>query len=424
MTNVRHGVLFGARAAMIAIALGALASCGGGNSGSFVGVGGGGGSGGGSPSGGNGLNQVAVTVDAGPAAAGGTVNTLYTSVTLCAPGSSTRCQTIDHVQVDTGSSGFRVLASALGSGLQSSDLPQATDAFGNPLDECVQFADGYSFGSVRSADLVIGNETAASIPVQVIGDPAAGAAPASCVQGPQENTVATFGANAILGIGNFLTDCGIACANAAIAGAYYDCPVTGTCTPVAQPVSGQLRNPVAAFAADNNGVVIDLPAVTAPGATVSGTLLFGIDTQSDNVLPASATIFTLDPNYGTLDTFFNGTSYPSSFFDTGSNGYFFTDDTIPTCTDQPAFYCPSAVENLQASVQGAAGTQAVLSFSVDNADADFATNAAALPNLAGPAGTGLQGAFDWGMPFFYGQPVYVAFESGAPAGVSGPWIGF
>ena len=66
------------------------------------------------PGGATGLNTLAVTVDTGPAAAPGAVNTLYTSVTVCAPGSATACQTINHVQVDTGSTGFRVLASALG----------------------------------------------------------------------------------------------------------------------------------------------------------------------------------------------------------------------------------------------------------------------------------------------------------------------
>ncbi len=41
-----------------------------------------------------------------------TRNMLQTSVTLCLPGTNT-CQTIDGIQVDTGSQGLRVLASAL-----------------------------------------------------------------------------------------------------------------------------------------------------------------------------------------------------------------------------------------------------------------------------------------------------------------------
>ena len=39
-------------------------------------------------------------------------NIAFVSVTLCAPG-GTNCQTIDHVQVDTGSVGLRIQASVL-----------------------------------------------------------------------------------------------------------------------------------------------------------------------------------------------------------------------------------------------------------------------------------------------------------------------
>ena len=417
----------GVLAALLVAGCGLLTACGGGSSGSFAGVGGGG-SGGGSSGGGTpGQNTVPVVVDQGPPAAGGSTNVLYTTVTLCAPGSTTQCQTIDHVQVDTGSTGFRVLASVLGTGLQATDMPQSLDVNGHPLDECTQFADGYSWGTVRTADLVIGSETAASLPIQVIGDPAAATVPASCVQGPQENTVQTFGANGILGIGNFLTDCGAACAAGAVTGTYYDCPPTGTCAPVSVALSSQVQNPVALFGADNNGVVIDLPQAPSPltsTTTLAGTLIFGIGTQSDNALPATAGIYTLDPNYGTLSTTFNGANYASSFIDSGSNAYFFTDDTIPTCTGQTSFYCPTTTETLQGLIQGQNGASTTISFSVDNALTDFATNSAVLPNLAGPAGSSLSGAFDWGLPFFYGRPVYVAFESNTAAGVAGPWVGF
>ena len=59
-------------------------------------------------------NVVALTVNAGPAAAsGGTFNVAYASVTLCQPGTKT-CATINNVQVDnTGSEGLRLMASAL-----------------------------------------------------------------------------------------------------------------------------------------------------------------------------------------------------------------------------------------------------------------------------------------------------------------------
>src|SRR5438552_17467314 len=69
-------------------------------------------------------NVVTISVDAGPAAAGGgAFNIPYISVTICAPGSTTNCQTIDHIEVDTGSYGLRVISSVLNSAIFSG-LPQ------------------------------------------------------------------------------------------------------------------------------------------------------------------------------------------------------------------------------------------------------------------------------------------------------------
>ena len=68
-------------------------------------------------------NVVSVVVNGGPG--GDSVNTAYTTVTVCAPGSTTNCQTIDNIQVDTGSYGLRLLASAL-----SLTLPVTTAASG------------------------------------------------------------------------------------------------------------------------------------------------------------------------------------------------------------------------------------------------------------------------------------------------------
>ena len=138
------------------------------------------------------------------------------------------CQTIDHIQVDTGSSGLRLLSSVLSPALS---LPQQVDANGNPLVECVQFVDGFSWGPVKQADMHVAGEQAKSLPVQIIGDPAFPMIPASCSSsGPPENTVPTFGANGLLGVGLTLQDCGSACAQAAIPGLYYSCPTSG-CIP-------------------------------------------------------------------------------------------------------------------------------------------------------------------------------------------------
>ena len=64
-------------------------------------------------------NVQPITVNAGPA--NNYANGLFTSVTICVPGSTANCQTIDGVLVDTGSSGLRILSSAL-----TLTLPQQT----------------------------------------------------------------------------------------------------------------------------------------------------------------------------------------------------------------------------------------------------------------------------------------------------------
>jgi Protein of unknown function (DUF3443) len=61
--------------------------------------------------------SLTVTVDPGPGALAASgqaaANILYTTVTVCTPGSTTQCQDVDHVQVDTGSSGLRLVHAAL-----------------------------------------------------------------------------------------------------------------------------------------------------------------------------------------------------------------------------------------------------------------------------------------------------------------------
>jgi hypothetical protein len=78
----------------------------------WAGCGGQGGSSSGSGSGGSpntAVNNVQpVQVTFGPA--NDLVNGLFTSVTICVPGTA-NCQTIDGVQVDTGSDGLRLLSS-------------------------------------------------------------------------------------------------------------------------------------------------------------------------------------------------------------------------------------------------------------------------------------------------------------------------
>jgi len=368
------------------------------------------------------VNTTSVIVDQGPATGSGSVNTLFTSVTVCVPGSTTSCQTIDHIQVDTGSYGLRLLAPVL-----TLTLPVEKLSNGNSLAECTQFVDGYSWGPVASADLTIAGETAKSLPVQVIGDSRFTTVPSTCSStGTQEDTVAKFGANGILGIGPFQLDCGDC--DTVVHPQYYACATAANCVETLVPTAMQVPNPVTLFAADNNGIIIDLPTVAPAGAvTVSGQLIFGIDTQSNNQ-SGTQTVLTVDGNAELLMTF-NGQTLAMSFIDSGSNGIYFADSSISTCTTTglTTFYCPANTLSLGLSIQGANGVMVNnLVFTVGNLEtmlnADPTFNV--FPELAGTLPAGNAGSFDYGLAFFYGKRVAVAVEGNKTSVGTGPYIAF
>jgi hypothetical protein len=372
-------------------------------------------------------NVLAVSVSGGPAGlAGPAVNTLYTTVTVCVPGSTTECQSIDNVQVDTQSYGLRILASVL-----TLSLPVTTDSGGNALVECTQFVDGYSWGPVASADLQITGETASSVPIQVIGSSNFTVVPAACSStGSAEDTVAEFGANGILGIGNFAQDCGEYCATTVDNGDYYACTASA-CAPSAVPLTSQVSNPVPLFAVDNNGTIIDLPAVAESGAaTVTGSLIFGIDTESNNV-SGSETVLAVqgstDDSPGDFTTVFNGASLVDSFIDSGSNGLFFNDSAIAACTssDFTGFYCPASAVGLSATLTGVNNLSTTVDFTIDNAQtqADANSTFTAFATLGGTFSSSTT-SFDWGLPFFYGRRVANAMEGVTTTVGTGPYVAF
>ena len=364
------------------------------------------------------VNNVAnVIVDEGPS--NNSVNTLFTSVTLCVPGTTT-CQTIDHIQVDTGSYGLRVLAPIL-----TVALPVEMLSTGKSVAECTQFVDGFAWGPIVTADVQIAGETAKSVPVQSIGDSRYSSVPTNCSStgGTSEQTVATFGANGILGIGPFEID-QPGCANSAVPACYYACTTATSCVSSAVPNAMMVANPVTRFAADNNGTIIVLPSVPGPALTVSGTLIFGIDTQTNNH-SGTQTVLTVDQNAELLITY-NGNALANSFIDSGSNGIFFSDSTIAKCTPTLTdFYCPANTLTLGLSIQGMNGIMANnLTFDVGNAQTMLSANPTfnAFPQLAGSNPN--VGSFDYGLAFFYGKRVAVAVEGNVTAAGTGPYIAF
>jgi len=414
-------------------------------------------------------NEASVIVDAGPCAYGvpfgsaqgtapfvfiiGAANAPYTSVTVCMPGTST-CQTIDHVLVDTGSFGLRLMSSVLNSNMA---LP-AVQVSGAPLFECAQFADGYAWGAVRTADVKIGGpsnvgELASGVNIEVIGDASAGTAPTTCSNtGAAENDVASFGANGVLGVGLFVNDCatGTTCTAALLSTPlYYNCPSSGNCAAVDTPSADQVSDPVASFATDFAGVVLQLPPITSTtGAeNVYGTLVFGLDTAAgNNTIPVNTNVnvYVAD-DFGNFYASITSASSPyvasnetcaNSFIDSGSNGIFLPNSATNLPADSNGWFDPSSLVTLGLLVTSAnyyagfpSNQSPSIALTIANADSTLfpanGGNNTAYNDLGGTASaggscdTGLSGSetpinanagIDLGLPFFYGRPVYVANE--------------
>jgi hypothetical protein len=383
-------------------------------------------------------NTTEIVVDSGPVSgfALGAANLPYVTVKVCAPGSATACATIDHVFLDTGSIGLRLLRSTV-AGLGLPALTSGSDG----VAECYPFVVGAVWGPLARADVSIADETAADLPVQIIddGDPMQFAPTADCLaaaNGDLLKSVGTLQAKGVLGIGMLRYDCGLQCELGQYAGGYtlyYRCDSTGRCQAQAVTADEQVQNPVAHFAVDNNGTLIVLPAVPATGASlVRGRLVFGIGTQANNQLPPNATLLRVEndpasPAYLYVATSVAGRNYPYSYIDSGSNGLFFDDPTMSThCVAGgagSAWYCPASAQPRSAELRDAFGNATTVQLTITSADLLFATPNVAFANLGGVAGAGNPGAFVWGLPFFYGRSVYTSIWGQSLAG-AGPWWAF
>ena len=367
-------------------------------------------------------NVATVIVDGGPAALPSpSINTAYTSVTLCVPGSTSQCTVIDHVQVDTASFGLRILASALPTGF-SLPLQPAIGTTGGSLVECVVFGDGYSWGPVALADFTIAGESVSSMPVQIIGDSRFLPASTDCssqTTGGEEDTVATFGANGIIGIGVIGIDCP-GCAGSTAPQVYFACTSATVCNGTLVPAANQVPNPISRFPVDNNGSYLTFPSVASAGAaTVTGSLIFGVDTQSNNASGTQTVLF-VDPNTAQLTMVYKNASLTDSFIDSGTNGIYFSDTSLSTCTDAPTFYC--VTQSLPLSIQLRTGGDFMTNFNMVSADT-LQNDIAAFPGLAGTLPPSLDG-FDWGLSFFYGKRVATVISGESTSVGTGPYIAF
>jgi hypothetical protein len=356
-------------------------------------------------------NVMPVTVNGSLCSSGSYFNKPCTSVTVCTPGTST-CQVVTDLLLDTGSYGLRIFKQALG----SVTLPQVSNGSG-ALAECVQFGDGSSdWGPVRMADVILGNEPAVQVPIQVI-DSTFGTRSRACLNADTSPSVAGF--NGILGVGLFAQDCGTLCTTSLNNGLYSACNGS-VCASTTVALSSQVQNPVALLPVDNNGVLVQLPGVASGGApAVNGSLILGIGTQANNT-PTSVVAYSAN-TVGEFTTTFNGMPFITSIIDSGSNGLYFPAPAtlLPGCLPpNTGFYCPAATASLSAVTTGAFGTpSATISFQIANFTALSGSANNVFNNIGGVSGLG----FDWGLPFFLGRNVYVGIEGRSSGLGSGPY---
>lgn len=389
------------------------------------------------------VNVERLYVDQGPAsiAPSSFVNPVYADIKVCEPGNPNNCATIDHMLVDTGSVGVRIMASAIPPNLMNV-LPIETEVVGpatNNVGQCLAFAQGVTWGGVRRADVSMGGTsqsglTASDLKIQVIGDPdgAFGSVPGGCTsQGDLQNSVSAFGANGILGVGLFIADCGPACAAGATPpDVYFECDTNGACNAIFRAEADQVRNPVAEFASHNNGVSLILPEVASTGSVnAEGFLVFGVNTASNNITASNAKKLSTSDN-GYITTQYNGLTLAESFIDSGSSVYIIPQggtQNIALCGAPLAnFYCPNSTLTFNNTNTGFGSEVETALVTIGNATSllSGATTRYAYSNLAATS-SALPDSFDYGASFFFKKQVSFLIETkGASGWVTGPAVGY
>jgi hypothetical protein len=348
-----------------------------------------------------------INVDRG--VTGGYVNGLFTTINVCVPNNE-RCYEIDNVLVDTGSTGVRLLLSSLPSGNVDFKYDAILD---KNIGECSQFVSGVMWGGLVRADIKINGELANNIPIQILGDSSFSSVPSDCSsRGQVLNSVQSLGANGVLGISNFITDCGLHCSNLVDNFYYYKCSLY-ECTKTALAEAHQVQNPVAHFRENNNGTIIELPAVSdVAKSSIFGKLIFGINTQVNNKIGFAKKI-TLDSKSATFLTIYKNRNYSQSYFDSGSNGIYFDDASLVECSSfLSSYYCPVQSLQLDALLKGVDKELYNYKFTVGNAFELIKNypSMAVQPYLVGLGG-GTGQDFVWGLPFYFGKRFFTSIEN-------------
>jgi hypothetical protein len=381
-----------------------------------------------------GSNLLPINVSQGPGA-GLTLNRPYTTITLCMA-NTPYCQTIDHVLVDTGSTGIRIFKQVLNANLAGPEDNQGW------LGEYQAFGTGNSWGPVVGRLVTLGGEPSVSLKIQIIDSSWGGGVPDG--YSSSWNSPDDAGFNGILGIGlsnPYPWD----------SGSYFSCQ-SGVCSilPSQPPIEYALENPVFLLPRDNNGIIISMPKISADGQTsASGTLVLGIGTQPDNDPKnfSANWLFTV-PAKG----LFEGTAHVTmtaanmSFNwllpDSGTNSITFAPPLPGSYVHLNGTYClPSPLQNFPTliSVPGTTSGTWPFTFAIECVDDLQPPNCVpsnptqgetlclvAFNDVGAASGIPYDDYFIFGLPLFYDRDVYIVYpDASAPLPLGkGPLYGF
>lgn len=342
------------------------------------------------------------------------------SVTICEPGAPSNCVVVDNILLDTGSYGLRIFSSLL----TTLNLPAVTVA-ALPIVECAQFASGADWGPVVTANVVLAQESAVTIPIQLIDSNYSGI-PAGCSALGPDIDPATARFNGILGVGLKIYDCDD-CISSNSLGVYYTCSGS-TCNEAPVPLNKQVMNPVAALSTNNNGLILTFAEVGAAGAgSAEGQVVFGVGTTSNNTVDTGTFSYRAN-NSANFSATLNNTSLGTTrsfnahaFLDSGSNGIFFpTASNTPGCSTAIGFFCPTSILGFTGTVSDVlGGATSNVSFQLYNAETQFSSGNRVFNNVGG----NISSYLDYGLPFFFGRTVYIVFENKPSSLGTGPLWG-
>ncbi len=339
-------------------------------------------------------------IDVGGGAIENYSNIPLVSVTICQPGTD-NCQTVNRIELDTGSVGLRLFSSLT----KKLNLPAIKGPANQNIFECTSYGGGDSYwGPIRRADVKLGQEVASNVRIQTWQNVPNGVSCPIMAAQPEAGQI-----NGILGVSFAHDDCADVgtdknCGeNAAFH--YYKC-IGSRCSPLNNATSLAVSNPVLGLPHDNNGYVIDFPAVPAPRNSIVGTIAFGLNSRKDNELGPAAAHELPVPANGWFHLKYHGQIYPSRF-DTGADTYDFPAKFgLPMCD----YLCPDQPTTIHLSVLTG---DKINPFNIEITSPEEILNDSNVQVVPDMANLLLGSPFLMGMPFFYGKRVFFGLDRGA-----------